>query len=358
MNTESGSPAQSRPAATDAERWLARHDRGLSAAETEAFARWRAESPTHAAEFDRLSAAWQNAELLRNNADLRALTVRLEAAALRDLAARRGRRARLIWSTGLAAAAAVVAFALLQPWRAPDAGAPVVGVAAATSVEVRPAEARRVVLPDGSVVQLRGNTEVRPEFTATERRVRLLRGEAHFAVQKDPARPFLVEAQGAGVRAVGTAFNVQLSPAAIEVLVTEGVIALHEAVSPQAAPVVGDAPRAEAGHRARVSISSGRAAVSSAAVTPVSWADIDQALAWQFAAITFRRATLAEAIGAFNAQAGTRFELADPRLHSRQISGTFTVNQAAAFVRLLEQAAEVRVERTVDGRVRLHAATP
>ncbi len=357
MKLESDSPASPRPVTAEAERWLARHDRGLSAAETEAFVRWRAESPTHAAEFDRLSATWQNADLLQTNSDLRALTTHLEAAALLDLAARRGRRARLLWSTGLAAAA-VVAFALLQPWRAPDAGAPAVGVATATSVDVRPAEARRLVLPDGSVVQLRGNSEVRPEFTATERRVRLVRGEAHFAVKKDPARPFLVEAQGAAVRAVGTAFNVQLSPTAIDVLVTEGVIALHDAASPGAVPIVGDAPRAQAGHRARVSISGGRAAAGSVTVSPVSPAEIEQSLSWQFAAIIFRRATLAEAIAAFNAQAGTRFELADPKLHSRQISGTFTVNQAAAFVRLLEQAAEVRVERARDGRVRLHAATP
>ena len=32
--------------------------------------------------------------------------------------------------------------------------------------------------------------------------------------------------------------------------------------------------------------------------------------------------------------------------------------QAEAFVRLLEQAAEVRAERATDGWVRLHAATP
>ena len=48
-------------AATAAERWLARHDRGLSPAETTAFAAWRAASPAHAAEFDRLQHAWQAA---------------------------------------------------------------------------------------------------------------------------------------------------------------------------------------------------------------------------------------------------------------------------------------------------------
>ena len=344
--------------AAEAERWLAQHDRGLSPAETEAFARWRSESAAHAAEFDRLSATWTNAELLQANPDLRALTARLEATALRTAAGRR-RRFLLGWSAGLAAAAAV-AFTFLRPERGtgvPDSA--IVSDSMAT-VRIRPADARRVTLPDGSTVVLRGDSEVRPEFTPAVRRVHLVRGEAYFIVQKDVSRPFFVEAQGAAVTAVGTAFRVQLSPGAVEVLVTEGTVALHEADATRQSvgPAVGDVPRAEAGQLGRWPASGGRITGTAATVTPVSSAEIEQALSWQFVGLTFRRATLAEAIEAFNTHAGTRFELADASLHSRQISGSFTARQAEAFVRLLEQAAEVRAERGIDGRVRLHAATP
>lgn len=354
----SAPPDQPRSSATisaEAERWLARQDRGWSPAEAAEFARWRAASPAHAAEFDRLAACWRTADLLKTSPALVVLTTRLEAAALREAAARRRQRARIFWSSGLAAAAAIT-LVLLEPWRRAVPVESGMAAATAATVQVRPADAKRVILPDGSVVRLRGNSEVQPEFTASERRVRLVRGEAHFAVRKDPSRPFVVQAQGLGVRAVGTAFNVQLTPAAIDVLVTEGTVALNEQPATGPFSSASSAPHARAGHRAKLSISAGRAALDTVTITPVSAADLDQALAWQFAGLTFRRATLAEAVAAFNEHAGTRFELADPNLHARQISGTFTVNQADAFVRLLEQAAEVRVERSPDGRVRLHAA--
>jgi transmembrane sensor len=75
-------------------------------------------------------------------------------------------------------------------------------------------------------------------------------GEAHFFVEKDPQRPFVVNAAGIDVRAVGTAFNVRIDPAAVEVLVTEGRVRVDPAVphDDPAAPAV--SPRASAGSRA------------------------------------------------------------------------------------------------------------
>lgn len=342
-------------AATAAERWLARHDRGLSPAEATAFAAWRAASPDHAAEFDRLQHAWQAADLTRADPELAALAARLDATTSPAHSIRRARRRRLTWAATLTAAAAAITFAFLQPWAdapaGPSAGAPSI----AATVEVTVPDARRLVLPDGSVVLLRGTAEIEPRFTAAERRVHLTRGEAHFWVQKDPARPFVVTAHELGVRAVGTAFNVKRAPDAIDVVVTEGRIALDtpsaETGAPPAAP-----PQAQAGQRARVAVAADRAVPASVAVTDLAPAELDRALEWQVARLTLRRATLADALAAFNEHAGTRFELADPALASRQVSGTFRADRAEVFVRLLEQAAEVRAERLADGRTRLHAA--
>src|SRR5690349_20668988 len=48
------------------------------------------------------------------------------------------------------------------------------------------------------------------DFSAKSRAVRLIAGEALFQVAKDAARPFVVAAGDARVRAIGTAFNVRL----------------------------------------------------------------------------------------------------------------------------------------------------
>jgi transmembrane sensor len=352
MSPGNSNPSPDPQLAAEAGLWLARHDRGLTGVETESFLAWRARSPAHAEEFDRLSNSWRATELLRADSELAQRASQLEAATR----ARPGRRTHLIWATSLAAAAAAVALAVLKPWPPAAPAENTVAIAAAASVDVQPSTARRLELPDGSVAYVRGESVLEPAFDVRERRVRLVRGEAHFMVRKDAARPFVVESQGVAVRAIGTAFNVAQSANALEILVTEGVVALSTAAATDIAPLPSEARQARAFERATVAVVDGQPALPAVAVTGVSAADIDRALAWQVARLTFRNATLAAAIAAFNTHGAAQIELADPALAARQVSGTFRADRAAAFVRLLEQASEVRVERMGDGRVRLHPA--
>ncbi len=85
-------------------------------------------------------------------------------------------------------------------------------------------EPERHVLEDGSVVELNALTKLDVQYTPTERRVRLVRGEAYFIVAKNPQRPFRVSANQVTVQAVGTAFSVGLDPKELSVLVTEGKV--------------------------------------------------------------------------------------------------------------------------------------
>src|SRR5205814_7462486 len=85
-------------------------------------------------------------------------------------------------------------------------------------------------LPDGSVVHLNTGAAISVAYTHSSRRVVLDRGEAHFQVEKS-VTPFVVAAHGIEVRAVGTVFSVQLMPQAVEVLVTEGRVAVDQSAS-------------------------------------------------------------------------------------------------------------------------------
>ena len=60
---------------------------------------------------------------------------------------------------------------------------------ASTNDEVR-------TLADGSVVELNKGAEIAVDFSGAERHIRLLRGEAHFTVEPDPSRPFVVSVAG------------------------------------------------------------------------------------------------------------------------------------------------------------------
>ena len=98
---------------------------------------------------------------------------------------------------------------------------------------------KQVTLADGSTVQLNTNSGIATDYSRTERAVRLQRGEAHFVVRKDHARPFRVYTGNHMIEAVGTAFRVLVGEAT-EVIVTEGqvrLVVLEAQTNPQAAPV-------------------------------------------------------------------------------------------------------------------------
>jgi len=86
------------------------------------------------------------------------------------------------------------------------------------------AEIRDVMLPDESLVTLGAKSEMEIDFTNEKRQVFLKNGNAFFAVQKDPERPFFVAVDGINVRVVGTKFGVHHGPVQVRVSVQEGKV--------------------------------------------------------------------------------------------------------------------------------------
>jgi transmembrane sensor len=86
-------------------------------------------------------------------------------------------------------------------------------------------------LPEGSEITLDANSSLEVSLTPQRRSLRLAGGEAYFQVAKDAQRPFVVQAGGAEVRAVGTAFDVRISQDLTVVAVTEGRVEMRSAPS-------------------------------------------------------------------------------------------------------------------------------
>jgi transmembrane sensor len=87
----------------------------------------------------------------------------------------------------------------------------------------------RAELPDGSVVVMNRNSELRydDDFNEKNRTIQL-KGEAYFDVKPDAARPFIIHAGKAQVEVVGTSFTVTAydSSADVEVIVESGKVKL------------------------------------------------------------------------------------------------------------------------------------
>ncbi len=250
-------------------------------------------------------------------------------------------------------------------WRWPLAAAAAVALSVATyhfgtlSAPQPPAPSTRV-LADGTVVELNGAAVIAADFSATERRVRLERGEAHFTVTKDAARPFTVTAAGVSVRAVGTAFNVRLADAAVEVLVTEGQVRLQP---PPAAAAPGHSPSAQpaqsaaapelmlaARQRAIVATTPATAAIAPdvATFTP---SEIARVLAWQHRLLNFTATPLGEVVAALNRRNATQLVLADPELATLRVSASLRSDNIHGFVKLLETGFAVGAEPRGDAEI-------
>jgi transmembrane sensor len=258
----------------------------------------------------------------------------------------RGRR-RWFWGAGSLAAAAALAIAVVRPgWVASRAAAPV--HRAATPI----GGFESVTLADGSVVRLNTATEIAVDFSAHERRVALLRGEASFEVAKDPARPFIVRAGEIDVCAVGTVFNVRQGEQAIEVLVTEGKVRVEEVVAGEALtrPSAGEpakiaaVPLLAAGQRATF-VRPTASVAAKASVAEVAPAESARALAWHSREVEFSNEPLDHIAAEFNRYNPHRLVVADPELGQRRFGGKFPANDFAALVRLLELNFGVVVER-------------
>lgn len=91
---------------------------------------------------------------------------------------------------------------------------------------------RDVSLPDGSRIRLGAKSQLFVNFTSQTRYLVLEGGEAFFNVAKDSARPFLVQAGGVTIRAVGTEFNVRRVKDQTIVAVTEGAVEVLQSLEP------------------------------------------------------------------------------------------------------------------------------
>ena len=207
----------------------------------------------------------------------------------------------------------------------------------------------RQVLPDGSTVELNAGARIVVDFTASKRGVRLLAGEAMFAVRKDTARPFVVTAGGVEVRAVGTAFSIRRAEGQVGVLVTEGRVAVERAAAPDtdhSAPGSRPPPIAFVNAGAKLDLPVDLPAGTALEITPITPHEVAAALAWRGQRVEFSATSVAEAVEVFNRQNRLQLAVMDKALAQHQLSGIFWADDPEGFVRLLETGMGATAERT------------
>ncbi|OHE89394.1 MAG: hypothetical protein A3G75_03855 [Verrucomicrobia bacterium RIFCSPLOWO2_12_FULL_64_8] len=320
--------------------WVGRRDAGLDAAAGAEFRAWLAADPRHRAVFAEYDSTWAVLD--------RPLRGGVAEDVLDELQSldRRQRRRRVLSGT--------VATAML-----------LAGISLWTSSGERRGSANqeftataKVLLPDhrtlsdGTLVELKEGAEIIPDFGAGHRRVALRRGDAYFQVAKDTTRPFVVEANGIEFRAVGTAFAVRLGSEAVEVIVTEGRVAVENTaiaagLAGTSSVTVKQPPEMllTAGEQAVI-----RPGSIGVKAQVIAQNELSERLAWRAPRLEFTGTPLSEVVALLNQyasawQGGDRFLIEDSAIAQVRVSGLFRADKTEVLLDLLDSGFGIKAER-------------
>jgi transmembrane sensor len=230
-------------------------------------------------------------------------------------------------------------------------------------------EQRFITLADGSTVELNSRSKLRIDFSAKERTVTLMQGQALFHVSKDARRPFIVSSDTARVRAVGTQFDVYRKTSGTTVTVLEGRVSVGSVEESEAKsgggsndPLRSDsAPKApQNAAESVVLLNAGEQVVVAArAAIPAKPKAIDLATAtsWTQHKLIFDETPLTEAAEEFNRYNTKRVVIDDPLLASFHVRGTFSATNPERLAEFLRERFSVTVNET-SSEIRISRAAP
>lgn len=284
------------------EQWVHLTSGRASDADHAAFARWRGQSPRHEAAAALAEQMWQ--------------VLPQTTSATTFVAPAPRQRRTLRWAALAAGLAALAVSGFNEPLQVYFADH-------TTAV----GERKLLTLEDGSQVWLNSATALSVHYTAQRREISLLKGEALFQVSKDPARPFVVQASGGSVQAVGTRFDVDRQGHRVRVGVTEGEVNVSSG---------GDAVPLKSAQQLDF--------VDGSPPSPTHPLDISTAAAWQRGKLIFNRRPLAEVFADLERHMPGSLLVAG-NLPDTAVSGVFSLDDVPAMLDVLARTQPVRIYR-------------
>ncbi len=308
--------------------WHARIGHGLSIAQRQAFEAWIAD-PLNAREFRAQRALLDGVMELKGRPCADVLSSIVDAKPsfpwLPTLQA--WHASGRLWASG--AATAVAALTVVLGWSVLRSEGYV-----AQTYHTATGEVRSIVLPDGSVVGLNTQTVLEWVGSPTDRRVRLIRGEAYFQVVHDPSRPFRILLAHSQVQVLGTQFDVyQMANGDVRVSVISGTVAVEALDNGQGVPSW--SRRLTAGQQIEYS-PVGLVADIHSIVAP-------KVIRWRVGMLETEGEPLKDFVSDISRYTTERIVIADPRAAVQEVGGAFSVRNIDDTLDRLSRIAPVTV---------------
>jgi transmembrane sensor len=200
-------------------------------------------------------------------------------------------------------------------------------------------ESKQITLSDGSTVELNAGSAISIDFTENRREIKLHYGEAFFTVAADSARPFDVLAGEAEIRALGTAFNINLDGEDMQVTVFEHAV------------------RVTAGNHKIENLSHGNAVTLNdkdlGQIIPQNLATIDS---WRQHRLIFEDKKLGDVVKTLNRYRVIPIIILGIEVKNLYVTGLFDTQDTDTALQTIEETLAVKIRRLPGGFVLLSGA--
>lgn len=301
--------------------WFTRLQSGDATEDTRRqFEVWRARSPIHAREFDKISALWNDLDSLKTWAD-QELTKRKSISGIpaysQNRMRKRGASRRRSFVGGVLLTLLIGGFWLPNVW-----------VQLASDYHTETGEQKTLNLVDGSMVYLDTSSALSVDSSPQIRRLALDEGRALFVVAEDKRRPFEVAAAGGTVRALGTEFEVYKKSDQVTVTVLKGTVEVSRDDS-----AVRLVPGQQIHYGPNITLSE------------VEAIDSEQIAAWRRGKLVFNDQPLGKVIEEVNRYRNGAIFILDQQLRTSRVSGIFDTGNPDAALQTLEDILPIRMRR-------------
>ena len=249
----------------------------------------------------------------------------------------------------MAAVLVAIGFTPVMDWLAQERAEPVHVISTSSG------EVKHIVLRDGSRVTLGAKTELSVHYGQCLRTILLNSGEALFNVAHDPKCPFIVIAGGGAITALGTEFSVRRTLDRVTVQVAEGVVNVQPRDTlvsvpwpkdPDIPKVAWPDAKLTQGEEVTYAGTQKRSAVASE--------DPNVATAWLDGRRVYRHEPLAYLVADISRYFDESIEV-DHDVGELQFTGLVYESQVKKFLQDLEIIFPVKVARTDDNHILIHA---
>lgn len=312
--------------------WRSRKQEGLSAQEQAEFQAWYEKDPAHGAAYADAVLLWESAGKKGYAEKLQAVIAELDAEdqEASDHSEYKGTSWLGRALTGVTALAAAVAAAVFfglpgNLGEAPNAGYERFANDGATT--------KSLTLPDRSRITLGPSSVIELALLESERRARLLEGDAFFRVQSNKNRPFSVETEHGYVVVTGTTFDLQLSKADLSVGVGQGSVRVERATQDK-----------EQDQRESVVLSAGELVTVSRAKGFSEIREIFSAelAPWRSGLLVYQSTPLSDVVTDLNRYSDRPITL-DAKLNGLTLNGTFKANDLEFLFDSMRASLPVRI---------------